>query len=387
MGSTKQVVGIFATVCLVCLATAVYAAEDNPAAAPAAPAAPAAAAPLAAPAGGMPALPTMPAAPTAPSAVAPAEGGPPPLTGAVATPPPLPGLEAITGQANETSPSASSAPAAPVELYEFLYLKHDEYGPVRIKVSPQEAEKIREKEINNLMRNFPGQPQQQAQGGQQQDASRAFAEWDYFFEQLDLYSQYVKEVILPEKKEDLRDPSYDLSSQEAVAQERNSLKSEYEKAAQELTNEQRDENIQFYEKLQQREDRRKRYYEWIASQQKQIDEWARVWARSVHGNQWVTASGEIRRDDWYYGTNFNPGEPVRKEIDGQAFVFSSEPVGNVAENELNVITTNLTPYDIIDSYGVLKNPSTELQRGTRVEPPRLEDTSTPSSAGIIELKE
>lgn len=383
MNSKTIVYGIGLCV-LVGISSVARAADDAPAPAPA-PAAPQAAPLPAAPSPAPEAQAPVPALPGLPG-LGEVPGAAPSAGAAVPTPPPLPSLGEVTGgESGETTPTAT-APAAPVELYEFLYLNHDEYGPVRLKVSPQEAEKIREKEVNLLMKEFPSGPGQAQQGQQGQDATRAFAEWDYYFEQLELYSKYVKEVVIPEKKDDLDDPNLDVNSQESAVQSRSELKTSYEKKAQELTNEQRDENVAFYERIQQREDRRKRYYEWITSQQRELDEWAKVWARRANATQWVTASGEIRRDDWYYGKNFNPGEPVATTIDGQTYVFSSEPVGGVAPNELNVISTNLTPYDILDQNGVLKNPTTERQRGTFVEPPAASPTPTPA-AGIIQMPE
>ncbi len=374
-GKLKSIV-VFA-VWLGCIHEMAIAAEDaSVAGAPPAPVpAPDPAAPSSLPASTPPGLPALPG--TGGEGAGPAEPAQ-----AVPTPPPLPSLGQITGEETPTT-TAGTAAAAPLEIYEFLYVKHDDYGSVRIKLTPQEAEKVREKEIALIMKEFPSGPAGQQQQ-QQQDATRAFAEWDYYFEQLQLYSQYVKEVVLPEKKEDLEAPNYDVSTQEQAVQSRTDLKTGYEKKAQELTNEQRDENVAFYEKIQQREDRRKRYYEWIASQQRELDEWAKVWARRANTTQWVTASGEVRRDDWYYGKNFNPGSTVATTIDGQTFIFSSEPASGVGSNELNVLSTNLTPYDILDQHGVLKNPETERRRGTLIEPPVATPTPAP---GIIQALE
>lgn len=297
-----------------------------------------------------------------------------------AVPPPLPSLGELA--VGEQTTSTATTPAAPIEIYEFLYVKHDEYGPTRIKLTPKEAEEIKAKETALLMREFPATAGGQQQG--QQDASRAFAEWDFYCQQLQLYAEYVKEVVLPEKKDELEDPDFSISSLEDAVQKRTDLKTSYEKKAQEFANDLRDENIEFYERIQQREDRRKRYYEWLDSQKKELDEWARIWARKANATRWVTANGEVRRDDWYYGVNFNPGESVRTTIGGQKFVFSTEPVARVADDELNVLSTNLTPYDILDANGVLKNPQTERQRGTLVEPPILPSSAVP---GIIQATE
>jgi hypothetical protein len=370
------------------------AAAQAPAGAPVAPPALPAALPAAAPAG----LPTLPGAVAAPLTATPpvtlpgaggeTETSGPTAAGAVPTPPPLPSLtEAMTGAAEGATSTGVAAPAAPLELYEFLYLKHDDYGPVRLKVTPDEAEKIHQKEVALLKKEFPTQGGAQGgmQQGQQVDPTAVTAEWDYYFEQLQLYSEYVKEVLLPEKKEDLDDPDYEVSKMDDAVQKRTELKQSYDKKAQEAMNEQRDENAAFYERMQKREDRRKRYYEWIASQQHELDEWAKVWARKGNATKWVSASGEINRDDWYYGTNFNPGEPMSTTIEGQTFVFSSEPARGVSQTELNVLSTNLTPYDILDQNGVIKNPETERARGTLVEPP-AEPTPTPTP-GIIQTSE
>ncbi len=384
---TRRLVGgVIATAVLVALNGAPgWGAEDAEARPPAEPGMAPATAP-ALPGAGLQPLPS--AMPSAPLAGLPSlpdlgtQGGQEAPDFSTAVPPPLPSLGELGSM--EAPTTGSTTPAAPLEIYEFLYVKHDDYGPTRIKLTPKEAEEIKSKETALLMREFPGAPQAQQQQGQQ-DASRAFAEWDFYCQQLQLYAEYVKEVVLPEKKDDLDDPDFSMNSLEDAVQKRTDLKTSYEKKAQEFANEQRDENIAFYERIQQREDRRKRYYEWLTSQKKELDEWARIWARKANSTRWVTASGEVRRDDWYYGVNFNPGEPVQTTIDGQKFVFSSEPAPGVAADELNVLSTNLTPYDILDANGVLKNPQTERLRGTLIEPPAA--PSSTGAPGIIQTTE
>ncbi len=365
---------------VVAVASCASAAED-PATAPAP--APAAAAPAA----GLSPLPSL--APLdggtaqAPPATQPQGGlAPlPPAGEAVGTPPPLPSLGSVTEEASETTTAVAGAPAGPIELYEFLFVAHDEYGVLREKMSVEEAKKIKDKEIASLAQKY-GNPQAGAQ--QQQGADpRAFASWDFYFQQLELYGRYVKEQLLPNASEDLPDPDFNVSSQEAVVANRKDLKTAYDKAAQEEVNRQRDENLEFYERLQRREDVRKKYLEWLAQQDQDLTRWATAWGRRANASRWVAAEGKFSRDDWYYGTNFGVGQPLEVQIGGQQFVYSAEPVSDVSEAQVNILTQHVSPYDIVGPDGEIRTRESELQRGTLVEPPLEEDKA--KSPGLIEV--
>jgi hypothetical protein len=163
------------------------------------------------------------------------------------------------------------------------------------------------------------------------------------------------------------------------------LKKSFDEAAIATVNEQYNENKEFYNRLQTREERRRNFYEWLAKNQRDVDEWTGLWARKINGGRW--ADGEpVRRDDWYYGVDFNSAEPVAIRIDQQDYLLSRTPQAKVPDQQLNVLSSNLTPYDIIDATGQLKNPQMERLRGTLVEAPQtVAATTREITSGTVQL--
>lgn len=336
------------------------------------------AAPGALPAAGLPPPPALTGG-NAPSTALPgpaavpgaAPGGAPAAGGAVPTPPPLVNLGAAVEPAAPGTTQALAAAQGPIESYQFLFREDPDLGVVREKVTESEAQQRRNAEIQRFMPKY-GMPAQGAPAGMD---PRAGAEWDLYFEQLQLYNQYVHEQVL-EGSRDLPEPTYDPAN---YLTERTSLWNDFNRAAIAMVNDQHNENLDFYDRLKTREDRRRRYYEWLASQQRNLDEWAMIWARKVGGQRWA-GDQAVRLDDWYYGVNFAAGNPTAVQIDGQSYLFSQEPQRRVPGNQLNVISSNLTPYDIVDRSGTLKTPELERLRGLAVHAPAEAPTT-----GVIEM--
>src|SRR5690606_30854754 len=115
----------------------------------------------------------------------------------------------------------------------------------------------------------------------------------------------------------------------------------------------------------------------------ELTKWTEEWGRNVNGKRW-TDGEEVRVDDWYYGIDFNSATPVTVAMDDREYVISRQPVDNLKPGQLNVISSNLTPYDIIDNNGYLKNPQMETLRGTLVVPPANGATGG-SIGGTIEV--
>lgn len=190
--------------------------------------------------------------------------------------------------------------------------------------------------------------------------------WDFYFLQLDMYAQYAQKSLFPDVP-DLPTPQFGLNT-ENYLQQRQELKAAYDKTALTLRAQEIDENLGFYDRLALREDRRRAYYEWLASEQHEIDDWAMIWARQMNGARWDATDQPTRLDDWYYGVNFASGEAKVVRINQQEYVLSTEPQHNLRPRQMNVLSTNLTPYDIIDHNGEMKRPEVEAARGTLVEP-------------------
>lgn len=295
-----------------------------------------------------------------------------------------PPLSSLTGVA-DASTTATTAPLAsaggPIETYVFLYREDSEMGVLREMYSAEEAEQRKKQEIQRLVTKYQqpeliGAPQQ----GQQGVDPRAAAEWDFYFEQMELYSKYVKEKVLRTESPDLPQPSYEASTAYEDAER---LEESYKAAAFEVVNEQWNENREFYERLQEREDKRREYRIWVSEREREVSKWAEQWSRKVNGQNW-TDGQPVTRDDWYYGVHANAANPYDAQVGGQAFLISRQPQHNVPEGTLNVLSTNLTPYDIMDNSGSMKNPATERLRGTIVRPTPMPLVDSPLT-GSVEL--
>ncbi|MGI8908393.1 MAG: hypothetical protein ACR2IE_18115 [Candidatus Sumerlaeaceae bacterium] len=297
-------------------------------------------------------------------------------------PPPLSLSGPLANDAGTTETTSTVAATGPIETYQFLFREDPDLGIVREKVAFDQAEQLKQQEIDRLYATYqqPGQPAQVAPQQPGQADPKAGAAWDFYYEQLEMYDKYVKEKLLA-GAEDLPELTYDAST---AAQEWLDLATAFNQAAIQVVNEQYNENRAFYDRLQEREDRRRNFYEWLSANQRAVDEWTGLWARKINGTRW--ADGEsVRRDDWYYGLDFNSAEAVAIRIDQQDYLVSREPQSNVPREQLNVLSSNLTPYDIIDATGTLKNPEMERLRGTMVIPPQTVAASAEATTGTVQL--
>jgi hypothetical protein len=326
-------------------------------------------------------------------------------TSAVPTPPPLGDVSVQTSDSGTTS--SPGAAAAPSQLYSFLFVELPEYGVVRHRFNADVAKALREQEINRLKQ--ARQQQQQPLGGAlipgvtplesvdlgvggemgiggvpnaavQGEALNAAAEWDFYYAQMELYDRFVREKLIPEA-EDMPELQYDAMN---ALQERQDLFESFQEAAIQQNTADYNANKAFYERLSKREDRRRAYLEWLSLKRQEVEDWSQVWAREVYGTRW--ADGEdVKLDDWYYGKDFNSVNPVLVAINDREYVVSRQPVRDLQDGQLNVISNNFTPYDIIDANGEMKNPVMETLRGTLVVPPAPPVYTTGATTGTIEI--
>lgn len=319
----------------------------------------------------------MPGAPY--SAVPGADGGTPGQTDISASPPPLSNL-AATG--DPVAGTTVTLAAGPIETFEFLFREDPEMGVVRERYSSEEALQRRNLEIQRLLAKYQQPSGPGGVPGQQQGVDpRGAAEWDFYFEQLQLYSEYIKTRVLRTESSDFPEPTYDA---ETAIQNADDLERFYNEEALRTVNNQWNESLEFYDRISDRADRRREFLTWVTEQERNAADWTDVWARRINGANW-TDQQPVGRDDWYYGTHFNAAGPVLTEIAGQQFLFSREPQHHVDPSTLNVLSTNLTPYDVVDYYGNVKSPAVERVRGTIVRPTPAPIFEPP--VGVVEMAE
>jgi hypothetical protein len=329
---------------------------------------------------GLPSAPTAGAFPSFPGAGAPPVGLSAVLPGAapaVPSLPSLPGGDAVVtstlanlADALQGSPAADSATTGgasttgEIPTYAFLFREMED-GTVRREKYLQvvaETEVLRN-EIDRLTLQLSANTPQGVD-------PRAAALWDFYFHQLELYYRYVRDSVLV-GVDSVDEPTYDTTN---YAQERIDLENAYKQAAQFIVNKQYNENLEFYDRLQQREDRRRAFYEWLAANQRRVDEQAADWGRVVNGSNWAAGELPTNTADWYYGVNFAAEGGVAVTVDGVTYLLSREPLKRVPPGQVNITSTNLSPYDIVNRDGTMKTAASERARelgvpGTAVSEP------------------
>ncbi|PKO15647.1 hypothetical protein CVU37_12535 [candidate division BRC1 bacterium HGW-BRC1-1] len=351
--------------------------------------------------GGLPALPELPAA-LPPSAPAAQPGAIPSLEvlnqpaqpAAAAPSSAIAGLQPLTAGLDSisTAPEASAAPSGSgvaVALNAFLFRDDQNFEKVmRNRMSSEEAEKAKQNEIEILRNRRQTQGQQPGgapmiaqdpyaspyggQVNQQQgaaDSMLAAAEFDFYYQQLELYDRYLREQVLSDlDEEDMPDePTYEASN---YLQEGVTLQDAFNKAGLTQVTKQQEENLQFMERLNKRKDRREAFANWVLEKRQELDQWTLTWTNNVNGSRWIGGDTAVRLNDWYYGINFNSPQPINFSVEDNKFLLSRTPQRDVPEDTLNIISTNLTPFDIISKDGYVKDVSTERLKGTAVRAPR-----------------
>jgi hypothetical protein len=191
---------------------------------------------------------------------------------------------------------------------------------------------------------------------------RASVEWDFYYEQLQMYQEYVMKKVLPGVTDlpgSTFDPSVGLSG---VLTERTNLRDAYNRASLALQTRLTQENIAFYERLDVREDRRRNYLEWLEERKDELVAWAEMWQANVEAENF-RAGNPVNRDSWYAKTNFGNPNPMAKVINGQMTLITKNAV-ETDNQTLNVVSRNLTPYDLLDSYGRPRVPNPRTSRRT-----------------------
>ena len=297
------------------------------------------------------------------------------------------GLDALT-TATDTSANPSGSGVA-LALNAFLFRDDPKFEKVmRNRMTSEEAEKAKQNEIEIFRNRRQTQGQQPgglgampppaaygspygAQGNPQQaqaDGLLAAAEFDFYFQQLELYDRYLREEVLTslDDGEMPDEPTYEAAN---YLQEGVTLQDAFNKAALTQVTKQQEENLEFMERLKQREDRRDAFANWVLEKRQELDEWTRTWANNVNGTRWIGGDNVVRLNDWYYGINFNSPQPINFTIEDQKFLVSRTPQRDVPEDTLNILSTNLTPFDIISKDGYVKDVATERLKGTAVRAP------------------
>jgi hypothetical protein len=282
------------------------------------------------------------------------------LPGVVTDPPAIVGSLGLQAEMTTGTADTTGTGTGFTESFVFLFRDDPDFGIVREAYTQDEAKEQIEKELGRLAQlrlepragQGPG-PQQAPQGV----ADRATVEWDFYYEQLQMYQEYVQTKVLP-GIEDLPGSAYDPSAlMSGVLTERTLLYTEYQRASLALQTKLTQENAAFYERLDAREDLRRNFLEWIEERKDELTAWADAWKVNIESGNFK-AGNAVNRDSWYAKMNFRNPEPMAIRSTEPPTIISKNPV-DAGHDAVNIVSGNLTPYDLLDSYGRPRQPNPE----------------------------
>jgi len=156
------------------------------------------------------------------------------------------------------------------------------------------------------------------------------AAWQYWYNQMILWEEFVEKDIFLKKMFTKSMDKLNFSSKDALNSSVATVANIINDDAQKANTMDRRKNFDFLGRLELRENRRKDYRQWLEDQKQIVVDFTRAWARKEN-QQEIT-------------------------IDGTVYLLSSEPMENVPRNTVNVVSQELTPYDILNADGTLKKP-------------------------------
>ncbi len=185
---------------------------------------------------------------------------------------------------------------------------------------------------------------------QAQDYSALYnaANWDFYFEQKELHYRYLRDSVFAGFEGEIPEPTYSTTDLESTAK---SDRTQYESLAQDYATQQRNDMLDFFDRLEKREDARRAYVTWGEDQKYNTIVQAEQVARRYAGHTWDASSNDLRNDDWYGGTNFGAPMGASTTIGGQEYVFGRKEYDDLQGKQIGVQSTILTPYDVITRDG------------------------------------
>ena len=214
----------------------------------------------------------------------------------------------------------------------FAYL-YEEYsttnGETRVRRARYTASEKMQKDqerINEIMQNI-GEYVPQSQ--QQYVDPRAVAEWQYYWEQLKLWETYVKKQVLNDEPLDKSVQDLDFNLPTTLDEQMQQISQSYEQQARQASIDMFTKYINLLGRIEERIWQREVYRAWIERNKMKLNEFAYEWLRRMTGEE--------------------------LEIEGRVYLVSPKPLKNIPAGKVNIVTTNLTPYDLLNEDGSLKS--------------------------------
>lgn len=297
-------------------------------------------------------------------------------------------------------PTAAVSLPSPSDVNVFFYRELEEGSVLREKLRRDEYDRLKENAVLSLMMKGLADAQQQAQASQQQAGSalqnsqnweqvqrtsggrynpevtkardaasvasmkaqlqtRAAqdyytlyntANWDFFFQQKELYYRYLRDTVFAGYEGELPEPSYSTVGADT---ETKNFKTQMETVQQDYATQERNQILDFFDRLEKREDNRRSYVAWNEDEKQRVVEQATEVARRYNARTWNQQAASTTNDDWYRSRNAASPAGIAVVVGGQDYVYSTESPENVAvkPGQVAVQSTTMTPYDYVARDG------------------------------------
>jgi len=156
------------------------------------------------------------------------------------------------------------------------------------------------------------------------------AAWQYWYNQVLLWEEYVEKNVFLNKTYASSTNKLDFTSADALKNSLELFQNDAQKKAETVIRQDHMRNLDFLSRLDYRDNRRKDYAQWLEDQKSLVVDFTRRWARKENEQ-------EIN-------------------IDGTIYLLSEEPLDSIPRNSVNLVTKQLTPYDLLNADGTLKKP-------------------------------
>jgi hypothetical protein len=209
--------------------------------------------------------------------------------------------------------------------YEEVQTTSGETKVRRVRYTLSEKKEMDQQRIDEILQNIG----EYLPAGQENYVDpQAVAEWQNYWEQLKLWDDYVSERLLAGRTLEMSVYDVDFNNPEAIPDHIQAVYDSHRVQAQEVVEEYYTNFVSLLGRIEERVWQREVYRGWVERNKVKLQEFAGEWLRR------------------------HTGEEI--EIEGKVYLVSPKPLKQVPEGKVNIVTTNLTPYDIINNDGSLK---------------------------------
>jgi hypothetical protein len=157
------------------------------------------------------------------------------------------------------------------------------------------------------------------------------ASWQLWYNQSALWGRYVdKEILLKPGAPAAIEKRLDFASRDALNNSVAFVANYLQKNVRDMDDADLGENLNFWNRLEERRYLRNDYHQWLIDQKEVVGNYTKDWISNREGREVA--------------------------IEGTIYLISREPIENIPRNAVNLVTTKLTPYDLLNADGTLKKP-------------------------------